>query len=131
MIKIVTRFTNKKNHIDDINKKLKQAAFIPVRCPNEISVVCIDSELKQNNSDKIIFDIGNLIYKKPPNVKARGDMEVSKIENITYKGTNISLEHKPSRNIPNHYNIKPYFEDLEFATNCAHYLSEISTLVTK
>jgi hypothetical protein len=131
MPEIVTRFTNDKKHLDKEKNRLKKTAFIP-RDLSEISVVGIDMELTQDNADEIIFKIGDLIYKGPKKVKARGDMKVSNIEAITYReGTKIFLECDTISSIPNHYNIKPSLADLEFANNCAYHLSKISTLVIK
>jgi len=128
---VVTHFTNNKKNYDEEKKRLKPKAFIHKET-SEISVVDIDYELKQTNADKIIFDIGDLIYTKEPKVKARGDMDVSEIKKITYGiEKKIYLEHTPIIGIPNHYNIKPEIADLEFAGICSHNLSRISRLVIK
>ena len=128
---IVTHFTNNRKCIDKQNNRLKPKAFIH---PNksEVSVVDIDEELTQPNRDELIFAIGNLIYTGEQKVKARGDMLVVDIENIKY-GENdelsVYLEYASTDIIPKHYNIKPSFEDLDFANKCAHHLSRISRLV--
>ena len=128
----VTHFTNKMRHTDKEKQRLKPVAFIH---PNksEISVVDIDLEIKQKNAAELIFNIGNLIYTGDSKVKARGDMNVSDIEAITYGLDNIKcfLEFAPTKNIPKHYNIKPLLEDLEFANICSYNLSRISKLVIK
>jgi len=136
-MEIVTRFTNdKKRCADNANGRLKQKAFTSAKDKGEISVVCIDSELTQNNADEIIFKIGDLVYiNSPKKAEARGDMKVSDINNITYSGEEnrelkMYLESSPS-NVPNHYNIKPLLQDLRFAVNCAHNLSRISKLVIR
>jgi len=135
--KIVTRFIKDKKCMDIANNRLTPKAFISAKSKGEISVVCIDLELTQSNCDKLIFDIGDLIYVNiSEKAKARGDMKVSEIKNITYSDNgfeerNIFLEHSPTDNIPNHYNIKPDLLDLRFADHCAHNLSRISKLVIR
>lgn len=133
MPNVVTHFTNSLKNTDRVNGRLKPVAFIhPDR--SEISVVCIDEELKQQDADDRIFSIGDLIYRLEPKVKARGDMNVSDIEKVKY-GENFNLsifvEHAPTEDIPNHYNIKPELYDLEFANLCSYGLSRVSKLVIK
>jgi hypothetical protein len=132
MPEVVTHFTNNIRNADKINNRLKPKAFIhPDK--SEISVVDIDWELKQDNADKVIFSIGDLIYTGEQKVKARGDMNVLEIEAIAYgiEKKKIFLKHAPVPKIPKHYNIKPDFVDLEFANVCSHNLSIISKLVIK
>ena len=132
MPEVVTHFTNNIKNADKAKNRLKLKAFIHPDT-SEISVIDIDWELTQNDADKIIFDIGDLIYTGVQKVKARGDMNVSEIEAITYglEKRKILLESAPTPKIPRHYNIKPDFADLEFANVCSHNLSIISRLVIK
>ena len=130
---IVTHFTNSLKKVDKQHNRLKPGAFLH-RDRQEVSVVDIDNELKSVNSDRIIFAIGDLIYTTEPRVKARGDMKTEDILKITYDENNLKnivLEHCPTPDIPNHYNIKPDLEDLEFADKCSFELSRISRLVIK
>ena len=83
MPEVVTHFTNNIKNADRAKKRLKPKAFIHPDT-SEISVVDIDWELKQNDADRIIFNIGDLIYTGVQKVKARGDMNALEIEAITY-----------------------------------------------
>lgn len=130
MPNIVTHFTNSLKKIDREKNRLKPAAFIHPDT-SEISVVCIDEELTLPNANDAIFSIGDKIYKSDPKVKARGDMNTSDIEQLTYSNSPVHVDPAPTKEIPGHYNIKPDFHDLEFANYCAVKLSEISTLYIK
>ena len=129
---ITTRYinslSNKKYSTE--RKKLKYNVFMDKRNPAELSIYCILDLLKSGQNKKI-WEIANQhIYNKPEaeKVKARGDMKVSKIKEITDGSDQLAvlIDGIP---IANHGNIKFQPTNKEIEKIVALQLSDIAKTV--
>lgn len=115
--RIVSRFVNSKRakYINEAENRLTPIAFYRRNHDEkEISVYCVDMYIKNcKRQHKTIWKLGDQTFKRAhdKNALARGDLIVSKLENICYdKDKQRKLYLVPSL-FGEHCNIKPFIED--------------------
>ena len=115
--RVVCRFVNsvRKKYINEIENRLTPVAFYRRNHDEkEISVYCIDKYIKNGHRQhKTIWKLGDKTFKRAHDklALARGDIIVSKLENICYdKDKQLKLYLIPSL-FNEHCNVKPYLED--------------------